>query len=209
MAAAEERNATAALDELLSYRDGYKNLFRVAVGLVLLIVVLLAGVFYRVNYVLPQDRYFAVMAGGHLMPLVGLQEPYINNALLLDWAAQAATEILTFGFNDVNARFAASQKYFTPEGLVSYRESFVKSNLFQNVQKFQQVITAIPAAPPSILGQGLQEGKMGWMIEVPIVMTVRAPGTEKRVRAHVLMFVVRLPTSVNAAGLGIFTWRVS
>lgn len=209
MTTAEERNVTADLDALLSYRDGYKNMFRVAMALVLVMVGLLSAVFYRVSYVLPQDRYYAVMAGGHLMPLVALPEPYINNALLLDWAAQAATEILTFGFNDVNERFATSQKYFSPEGLVSFRESFVKSSLFVNVQKFQQVITAIPAAPPSILGQGLNEGKVGWMIEVPLIMTVRAPGTERRFRAHVHMFVVRLPTSINAAGLGIFTWRVS
>jgi len=206
---AEERNGTADLDALLSYRDGYKNLFRVSIGLVLVIVGLLTVVFYRVSYVLPQDRYYAVMAGGQLMPLVALPEPYINNALLLDWAAQAATEILTFGFNDVNERFAISQKYFSPEGLESFRPKFIQSSLFQSVQKYQQVITAIPRAPPSILGQGMDQGKMGWMIEVPIVMTVRAAGIEKMMRAHVHMFVVRLPTSVNAAGLGIFTWRVS
>lgn len=208
MTTAQERNQTADFEALLSYRDGYKNLFRIAMALVLAIVVLLAAVFYRVSYVLPQDRYYAVMAGGHLLPLVALQEPYINNALLLDWAAQAATEILTFGFNDVNQRFATSQKYFSPEGLISFRDSFVRSSLFENVQKFQQVITAIPAAPPSIVSQGMNMGKMGWMIEVPITMTVRAPGVEKAIRATVTMFVVRLPTSVNAAGLGIFTWRV-
>jgi intracellular multiplication protein IcmL len=206
---AEERNVTADFDALMSYRDGYKNMFRISIALVLIVVGLLVAVFYRVNYVLPQDRYYAVMAGGHLMPLVALREPYINNALLLDWAAQAATEILTFGFNDVNSRFVEAQKYFSPEGLTSYRESFVKSSLFTNVQKFQQVITAIPAAPPSVLGEGMNEGKMGWMIEVPITMTVRAPGVEKRVRAVVRMFVVRLPTSINPAGLGIFTLRIS
>lgn len=208
MTTAEERNATADLDALLSYRDGYRNLFRVAIGLILVVVGLLAAVFYRVSSVIPQDRYYAVMAGGQLMPLVALSEPYINNALLLDWAAQAATEILTFGFNDVNERFASSSKYFSPEGLESFRPSFVKSSLFQNVQKYQQVITAIPMAPPSILGQGMNQGKHGWMIEVPIIMTVRAAGVEKMMRVYVHMFVVRLPTSINAAGLGIFTWKV-
>ncbi|MFN7114985.1 MAG: DotI/IcmL/TraM family protein [Alphaproteobacteria bacterium] len=208
MTTAEERNATADLETLLSYRDGYKNMFRIAIALVLAILGLLVVVFYRVSYVLPQDRYFAIMSGGQAMPLVALSEPYISNALLLDWAAQAATEILTFGFNDVNERFAISQQYFSPEGLTSFRQSFGKSSLFENVQKFQQVITAIPAAPPSIVGQGMNEGQMGWMIEVPLTMTVRAPGIERAIRATATMFVVRLPTTVNAAGLGIFTWRV-
>ncbi|MDP2204779.1 MAG: DotI/IcmL/TraM family protein [Alphaproteobacteria bacterium] len=208
MTTAEERNVTADLEALLSYRDGYKNMFRIAIALVLAIAGLLVAVFYRVSYVLPQDRYFAAMSGGQLMPLVALSEPYINNALLLDWAAVAATEILTFGFNDVNERFATSQQYFSPEGLTSFTGSFGKSSLFENVQKFQQVITAIPSAPPSIVGQGLNEGQMGWMIEVPLTMTIRAPGVEKAMRATVTMFVVRLPTSINAAGLGIFTWRV-
>jgi len=204
----EERNVTADLDKLMVYRDGYKNMFRVALGLVLVIMVLLAAVFYRVAYVIPQDRYYAELTGGQRMPLVALPEPYINNALLLDWASQAATEILTFGFDDVNQRFASSSKYFSPEGLASFRENFPKSELFKNSQKFQQVITAIPRTPPTILGQGLHLGKNGWMLQVPLVLTVRVAGQEKRVNATVQMFVVRLPTTVNPAGLGIFTWRV-
>mgnify|MGYP001188901767 CR=1 FL=1 len=203
-----ERNATADLEKLMTYRDGYKNMFRVAIGLVLVIMVLLAAVFYRVAYVIPQDRYFAELSGGQRLRLVALSEPYINNALLLDWSAQAATEILTFGFDDVNQRFASASKYFSPEGLKSFRENFVTSPLFQNSQKFQQVITAIPRAPPSIVAQGMNMGKQGWMIQVPLILTVRVPGQEKRVNANVQMFVVRLPTSVNPAGLGIFTWSV-
>ncbi|MBW7910112.1 MAG: DotI/IcmL/TraM family protein [Alphaproteobacteria bacterium] len=208
MTTSEERQVTADLDKLMVYRDGYKNMFRVALGLVLVILVLLVAVFYRVAYVIPQDRYYAELAGGQRMPLVALPEPYINNALLLDWASQAATEILTFGFDDVNQRFASSAKYFSPEGLASFRESFPRSELFKSSQQFQQVITAIPRAPAAILGQGLHLGQNGWMVEVPLVLTVRVAGQEKRVNATVQMFVVRLPTTVNPAGLGIFTWRV-
>lgn len=206
MTTSEERSVTADFEKLMVYRDGYKNMFRIALGLVLVILGLLVAVFYRVAYVIPQDRYYAELTGGQRMPLVALPEPYINNALLLDWAAQAATEILTFGFDDVNQRFANSAKYFSPEGLKSFRENFPNSEIFKNSQKFQQVITAIPRSPPTIIGQGMNLGKMGWMIEVPLVLAVRVPGKESRVNATVRMFVVRLPTSVNPAGLGIFTW---
>ncbi len=204
----EEQINADALDALMSYRDGYKNMFRISMALALVIVALVVAVYYRVSEVIPQDRYFAETAAGQRMQMVALSEPYINNALLLDWAAQAATEILTFGFNDVDARFARSSQYFSPEGWESFRISMGSSETLKNVRNYQQVITAIPMAPPSILAEGRSGGKMGWLIEVPVVMTVRAPGAERRIRSFVRMFVVRLPTTVNPAGLGIFTWSV-
>lgn len=206
--ATQETSYDKQLDALMSYRDAYKNMFRIAFVLVLGIVALLIAVYYRVSNVLPQDRYFAETAAGQRMQMVALPEPYINNALLLDWAANAATEILTFGFNDVDARFTHSSKYFSPEGWESFRASMGRSETLKNVRAYQQVITAIPMAPPSILAQGRSNGKSGWLIEVPIVMTVRAPGAERMIRSYVRMFVVRLPTNVNPAGLGIFTWSV-
>lgn len=208
MTASTEQARIDELDKIVSYRDGYKNMFRIAMALVLVIMALTGAVYYRVSEVLPQDRYFAETASGQRARMVALPEPYINSALLTDWAAQAATEILTFGFNDIDARFSLSRRYFSPEGWDSFRTSMASGSLLKNVTAYQQVITSIPAAPPSILAQGRNAGKSGWLIEVPIVMSVRAPGVERMMRIVVHMFVVRLPTTVNPAGIGIFTWTV-
>ena len=204
----EEQARADEFDALMSYRDGYKNLFRVAIVLVLVVMGLVGAVYYRISVVIPKDRYYAETASGQRMQMVALPEPYINNPLLLDWAAQAATEILNFGFDDIDLRFTQSRRYFSPEGWESFRTSMGNSDMLKNVRAYQQVITAIPRAPPSILAQGMNSGKMGWLIEVPIVMTVRVAGAERMMRVSVRMFVVRLPTSVNPAGLGIFTWIV-
>lgn len=205
----EEQTRADEFDALMSYRDGYKNMFRVAIVLVLVIIGLVVAVYYRVSVVIPHDRYYAETISGQRMQMTALPQPYINNPLLLDWAATAATEILNFGFNDIDERFAQSRRYFSPEGWESFRLSFARSETLKNVRSYQQVITAIPRTPPSILAQGKNSGKDGWLIEVPIIMTVRVPGAERMVRASVRMFVVRLPTSVNPAGLGIFTWTVA
>lgn len=204
----EDQARANELDALMSYRDGYKNMFRVALALVLVIIALVVAVYYRVSVVIPHDRYYAETASGQRMQMTALPEPYINNPLLLDWAAMAATEILNFGFNDIDERFAQSRRYFSPEGWESFRASFAKSEVLRDVRAYQQVITAIPRTPPSILAQGKNAGKDGWLIEVPIIMTVRVAGAERMMRSSVRMFVVRLPTSVNPAGLGIFTWVV-
>lgn len=206
--APQEQDVMLELDKLMSYRDGYKNLFRIALLLGAVCIGLMVSIYYRVSYIQPQDRYFASTPTGLRMQMVALPEPYISNALLLDWAAQAATSILTFGFDDINERFTLSRQYFSPEGWESFRESMARGNTVKTVTKFQQVITAIPSAPPVILGYGRNQGKMGWMIEVPLVLTVRVAGQERVTRVFVRMFVVRLPTTVNPAGIGIFTWQV-
>lgn len=206
--AAEEQNVMLELDKLMSYRDGYKNLFRISLLLVLVAIGLMCTLYYRVAYIKPEDRYFATTAAGQRMQMVALSEPYISNALLLDWAAQAATSILTFGFDDINERFALSRQYFSPEGWESFRASMASGRTIQTVRQYQQVITAIPSAPPTILAYGRNQGKLGWMVEVPLVLTIRVAGQERVTRIYARMFVVRLPTTVNPAGIGIFTWTV-
>src|SRR5690606_31612014 len=111
-------------------------------------------VYYYISNVQPQDRFFAVTAGGQKQQMAALREPYVNKALLLEWAAVAATEVLTFGFDDIAPRFAHSRQYFSPEGWESFRVAIAGSDFIKNVTQYKQIVTAIPQAPAVLLAQG-------------------------------------------------------
>lgn len=195
--------------EMVSYREGFYNLVWVVKLMSLAIIILTVVLFYNISNVLPQDRYYALTGvdGRTQMPMVAMPTPNVTNEALLAWAMQAATDVMTFGFHDMDDRFAKSRTYFTDEGWQSFGMAFAKSSLYKNVISLQQIVTAIPRGTPKIVHIGLYKGTYHWILDVPMLMTIRAGGKQAVERTSVRMFIIRMPTQNNPMGIGINTWR--
>jgi intracellular multiplication protein IcmL len=193
--------------ETIAYRDGFKNMLRIVFMMGIVIFGLMGVVFYYISSVLPQDRYWAVTIEGESMPMVDLGDPNVNNASLLAWASRAASDIMTFGFNDIGDRFAHSRTYFSQEGWDSFSEAMAKSGLLRNVTAVQQIVTSIPRDVPVLAGAMMRKGKYTWIVDVPLVMTIRAGSASASQIASVRMYIVKMPTTQNPTGVGIQTWQ--
>lgn len=195
--------------EVISYRDGFNNLIWVIKILAVGIFVMTGVLFYYISSVLPQDRYAALTGvdGGTVVRMVGLRQPNITTEALLSWAVQAASDVMTFGFNDVDKRFAESRKYFSEEGWRSFSEALAPSQLLKTMMEAQQITTAIPRGTPKLIHAGLYKGQFTWIVDVPLLMTTRAGSVSKQSRMSIRMFIVRMPTQNNPMGIGINTWR--
>ncbi|MCK6417670.1 MAG: DotI/IcmL family type IV secretion protein, partial [Alphaproteobacteria bacterium] len=86
------------------YRDGYRNMLRLVVIQGAVILGLLIVVFMILQAREPENRYFATTEDGRLVPMVPLNQPNLSTPALMSWTAQAATEVMTFGFNDYRRR---------------------------------------------------------------------------------------------------------
>lgn len=195
--------------EVIAYRDGFYNLVWIIQILAVGIFVMMAVLFYHISSVVPQDRYAALTGvdGKTVVPMVGLRQPNITNEALLLWAVQAATDVMTFGFSDIDTRFGESRTYFTDEGWRSFSEAFSNSSLLRTLVSSQQIITAIPRSPPELVYKGLYKGQYTWIVSVPLLMTIRAGAAAKHQRIVIRLFIVRMPTQNNPMGIGINTWR--
>jgi intracellular multiplication protein IcmL len=155
-----------------------------------------------------QDHYYAETADLKIMPMVSLHLPNMGRMAISDWAAMAAAQIMTFGFNDVDARFALSQKYFTPDGWETFRKAVIQSKLVEQVLATQQIVTSVPKEPPVLKQEGLINGKDGWAFDVPLLVTFRA-GSEKLSRPKMVHMVIqKMPTRENPNGVGIDHWDI-
>lgn len=189
-----------------SYRQAFKNIVRL-IQIQALVIVALTGLLYHyVHDVVPQDRYFAETMESGRMQLVSLQDPNVNMEAMLAWAQQAATDILTFGFNDLERRFAYSQKYFSPEGWITFGTRMNEGKLLRTVIDNKQILTAIPKAPPQMRSWGWRNGKFCWDVSVPIIMTTRAGKNKTTQNVRVEMTIIRLPTAENPRGIAIDSW---
>lgn len=188
------------------YRDGYRSLLRIAVIEAMIIVALIAVMAYVIHIHQPENRYFATTEDGRLVPMVGLNEPNLSTPALMSWTAQAATEVMTFGFHDYRRRLQEASRNFTKIGWASFTTALEKSRIIEMVEANQQVVTAAPRSAPILISEGLQNGRYQWQVELPIVVTYQAGSQNRADNLLLTLLIVRVPKLESPNGVGIEQW---
>ncbi len=189
------------------YRDGFRNMIRIALVEAVIIVGLILALIAYMNTSKPSDRFFATTADGRIMQLVSLDKPNMNTAALVSWVAQAATETMTFGFHDYQRRLQQSSRHFTRRGWESFSTALQKSGIIDSVQASQQVVTAEPRSAPILTQQGVLNGKYRWVVNLPLRVTYKGGGGAARTdNLDVSLVIERVPSLENPNGVGIAQW---
>lgn len=189
-----------------SYRNGYRRLIWLTYILTAGIILLIGALIFTIVNGWPQDRYFAQTSEGAVMQMAGLARPNISQQAMFDWAAESASQIMTFGFNDYNQKLTAARTRFTEDGWESFGPKMSKSAFFRTMIEEQQIATAVPMAPPVLFSEGMMMGRYSWVIEVPMMLTVRSGSVSRSITQQVRMVVIEVPTDINPMGIAIDRW---
>ena len=188
------------------YRDGYRAILKLAVLQGLIIIGLIAAMFYVIHIHQPENRYFATTEDGRLVPMVALNEPNLSTPALMSWVAQASTEVMTFGFNDYRRRLQEASRNFTRRGWESFTQALQRSRIIEMVETNQQVITAAPRGAPILQSEGLYQGRYQWVVQLPMVLTYIAGSKTRSDNLLVTLIIVRVPRLESPYGVGIEQW---
>ena len=188
------------------YRDGYRTLLRIAVIEAMIILALVGAMYFVIDVHQPENRYFATTEDGRLVPMVALSEPNLSVPALMSWSAQAATEVMTFGFNDYKRRLQQASRNFTRLGWVSFTSALEKSRIIEMVEANGQVVSAAPASAPILISEGVVNGRYQWQVQVPLVVTYQAGSSVRDDRMLVTLLLVRVPKLESPNGVGIEQW---
>ena len=188
------------------YRDGYRLALRVAVVQSFVIIGLIAAMFYVIKVHQPENRYFATTEDGRLIPMVSLIQPNLSTPALMSWVAQAATETMTFGFNDYRRRLQESSRNFTAKGWESFTKAMQSARIIEALEENQQVITAAPRGAPVLQSEGLSGGRYQWIVQIPMILTFQSGSQTRSARWMVTLVVVRVPRLESPNGIGIAQW---
>lgn len=188
------------------YRDGYRNLLRLAVLQSLIILGLVGAMYFVVQVHQPENRYFATTEDGRLVPMVALNEPNLSTPALMSWVAQAATEVMTFGFNDYRRRLQEASRNFTRRGWESFTSALQRSRIIEMVETNQQVVTAAPQGAPVLESEGQVAGRYQWVVQIPLVVTFQSGSRTKNDNMLITVVVVRVPRLETPNGVGIEQW---
>ncbi len=188
------------------YRDGYRALLKLSLIQGIVIIGLLGAMYFVIHVHQPKNRYFATTEDGRLVPMVALSEPNLSSPALISWSAQAATEVMTFGFNDYRRRLQESSRNFTRRGWESFTGALQKSRILEKVEVNQQVATAVPTGAPIIESEGMVNGRYQWILQMPMKITYQSGAKTDTLSLLVTLVVVRVPRLESANGIGIEQW---
>ncbi len=188
------------------YRDGFRMMLILVVMEAVIIMGLVLGIIAIIKSHEPNDRYFATTEDGRLIEMEALSTPNLNRPALLSWAAQAATETMTFGFHDYRRRLQEASRNFTRTGWASFVSALQSSGMLQTVNENRQVITAAPRAAPTILSEGLSGGVYRWEVEMPMMITYQFGQQQRDDSLNLRLIIVRMPKLESPNGVGIEQW---
>ncbi len=188
------------------YRDGYRSLLKLAMIQSIVILALIGAMYFVVNNNQPENRYFATTEDGRLVPMIALSQPNLSTPALLSWVAQAATEVMTFGFNDYRRRLQSASRNFTRRGWESFTQALQKSRIIERVEANQQVVTAAPQGAPILQSESAVAGRYQWVVQLPMVLTYQSGNKRISDRLLVTLVIVRVPRLESPNGVGIEQW---
>lgn len=188
------------------YRDGFRSVLKIAIAEAIIIVALILTFIAYMNATKAQDHYFATTADGRIMQLVPMNVPNMGTSALLSWAAQSATEVMTFGFHDYQRRMQQSSRHFTSYGWESFTSALQKSRIIESVEALQQVVTAQPRSAPILIQEGVFNGKYRWVVDLPLTVTYQAGSSSRTDLLTIRMVIDRVPSLENPNGVGIEQW---
>lgn len=188
------------------YRDGYRTILKLALLQTVVIIGLIGAMLFVVHIHQPENRYFATTEDGRLIPMVALNEPNLSTPALMSWVAQAATEVMTFGFNDYRRRLQESSRNFTRRGWESFTKALQQSRIIEMVEANQQVVTAAPRGAPVLDREGVVQGRYQWIVQLPMVLTYQSGAQKRSDSLMVTIVVVRVSRLESPNGVGIEQW---
>lgn len=188
------------------YRDGYRMLLNVAVVEAFVIIALVSALILVIVGMRPQTYFFATTEDGRLVPMVSLDTPNLSAPAIVSWSAQAASETMTFGFHDYRRRLQEASRHFTRRGWESFTKALQTSGIIDTITQNRQVLTAVPSGAPTLVSEGVVNGRYEWQIEVPMLMSYEFGSGSKQSSMTLRLLVVRVPQLENPNGIGIEQW---
>jgi len=188
------------------YRDGFRNLIKIAVLEGIVIIGLILTLIVYMNNAQPSDRYFATTADGRIMQLQPLDRPNLDTPALMSWVATAAAEVMTFTYTDYQKRLQQASRHFTKVGWETFTTAMQKSRILDSVQAQSQLVSAQPKSAPVLMQEGILGGKYRWVIQMPLQVTYRNGQNTRSDTLQLNLVVERVPSLENPYGVGIAQW---
>lgn len=198
----QDEAVATALSRQAYARERYELLLKTLYGLIALL-----GVSLLLNFWLAlrpvEIKYFATDSLGQIRPLTALDRPIQSKGEVVNWTTNAITQAFTFGFSNYRESFEVAKLNFTDSGWRGFQQAVEARKILADVIENKYVTSSALREAPVVSQEGIVDGRWGWKIEVPMLVTYESASAHQTVGFLAEVIVVRRPESENPSGLGI------
>ncbi|CAJ4322448.1 Macrophage killing protein with similarity to conjugation protein [Burkholderia pseudomallei] len=203
----DEPNPRYVLDlkMLAFYEKWFPVLIYTILAAVVAVAVLTAG-FIVVKSQKVEREYFGTDGKGHLIPMVPLGEPYLDDGALLTWAQKCVTQANNFDFVHYREQLQASSVCFSDDGWQSFQVALAKSGNLDMVKSKNLISSGVVTRAPVVTKNGRRNGQYLWQVQMPLLVTYQGGQNgqaQLTQRLLVTLTIGRVPTYINENGVGI------
>lgn len=158
----------------------------------------------------PEPRYFATREDGGIIPLIAVNQPFLQDGQITNFAVEAVTAAMTMDFANWRQDLSSASQYFQrPDGWENFLTALEKAKILDFIRERNLVSTAV-ANGASIVGSGVDaRGRYSWTVQVPMKVTYQSANEKSNEDYLAEIIVSRIPTweSSDAVGITRITMR--
>lgn len=185
------------------YRDSFWRVMFIVFGFFFSLLFLL-GVSFYLYLNQPRPVVFPVGKEWRTIPEIALDRPYLTLPNMLQWLANAISNVFVYDYYHYNDQLNAAQIYFTSAGWKVFLNQLNIYANYNTIQKGKMFVNATPAGAPYLLKEGVLSGRYAWWVQMPItIQTISGEGQTNSQNLTLQILVVRVSTLNNLLGVGI------
>lgn len=152
----------------------------------------------------PEPRYFATREDGGIIPLIAVNQPFLQDGQVTNFAVEAVTTAMTMDFANWRQDLAGSSQYFQrPDGYQNFLAALESAKILDFIQERNLVSTAI-ANGAVITGRGVDvRGRYSWTLQIPLRVTYQSSNDRTTQELLAEVVVSRVPTWESPSAIGI------
>lgn len=182
--------------------DRYRKMI-LAVVIMGVAVIAMAGVIVYLAARSPEPRYFAQNSQGGLTEIVPLNTPNQSLGAVLSFASDSVLAVNSYDFANYRRQLTDGAKYFTPNGWKRYQDELTATNTLEDVVKGQMVVSSAVSGAPILEREGEIGGVKFWDVQVPFVVRFQSEKINKTLNMVSLVKVVRVSPQESDRGIAV------
>lgn len=192
----------ASLNEITEDRNRWRTQSGRQTVAIVIGLVLIAGLVAAL--VMQPREYFASTPTGHIIPLVPLNKPTITSVAVQRFAVTTITESFSLNFRQWRTQLSQVEPSFTSSGYKSFLEQLERTGWIKTIEDGYFTASATEISRPVLVSEGIgPNGVYGYVVEVPMTLTLENQNERRRQEIRARIVVVRVPTSEKVDGIAV------
>lgn len=152
----------------------------------------------------PEPLFFIAREDGGVIPIVPVDQPYLNDAAILNFAVEAITNSLTLNFANWRAQLSSASEFFErPNGWNNFLEALEGSGTLDLIRN-RSLVSSVVANGAVITNRGQDtRGRFRWVVQVPITISYQSANESRTETRLAEIEVTRLPTWQTSRAVGV------